>query len=470
MLSLVLPKGSLERATLELFDAADLTVRRSSDRDYHASIDDPRIDRVRFLRPQEIPSYIERGLFDLGITGRDWIAETEANVVSLGELQYSKATSQPVRVVLAVPDSASWQSASDMPEGVRISTEFPSLTRRFLDARGVKAMVIPSYGATEAKVPDIVDAIVDLTETGSSLRKNGLRILETLLTSYTELIAAAPAFADAEKRAAMEDIALLLQRRDPGPRQRPAEAQRVRGPAGRGDRHAARPVLADDHHAGPGEHERGRDRGPQARRQHADTGPEGGRRPGHPGDPDLQDRGVAVTVPEPNEAPRVEPVIRRQTARVLPVDDEGRVLLLHGWDPHHPDEPFWFTIGGAADPGESLRDAGARELYEETRISVEPERLGEPIAENSIEFSWGGHRIAQDQTFYAVAVGSAAVSLEGLDQWERATTDKYGWLTADRPRSRRASRASRHPRPDPRRGGQRPPPIAGRAGPWRQRE
>ena len=92
MLSLVLPKGSLERATLELFDAADLTVRRSSDRDYHASIDDPRIDKVRFLRPQEIPSYIERGLFDLGITGRDWIAETEADVVSLGELQYSKAT------------------------------------------------------------------------------------------------------------------------------------------------------------------------------------------------------------------------------------------------------------------------------------------------------------------------------------------------------------------------------------------
>ena len=103
MLSLVLPKGSLERATLDLFDAADLTVRRSSDRDYHASIDDPRIDRVRFLRPQEIPSYLEQGLFDLGITGRDWIAETGANVFSLGELRYSKATSDPVRVVLAVP-------------------------------------------------------------------------------------------------------------------------------------------------------------------------------------------------------------------------------------------------------------------------------------------------------------------------------------------------------------------------------
>jgi ATP phosphoribosyltransferase len=211
LLSLVLPKGSLERATLELFDAADLTVRRSSDRDYHASVDDPRIERVRFLRPQEIPSYIEQGLFDFGITGRDWIAETGADVASLGELQYSKATSDPVRVVLAVPAAAAWQSAADLPEGIRISTEFPALTRRYLEAAGVKAVVIPSYGATEAKVPDIVDAIVDLTETGSSLRKNGLRILDTLLTSYTELIANHAAFADPAKRAAMEDVALLLQ-------------------------------------------------------------------------------------------------------------------------------------------------------------------------------------------------------------------------------------------------------------------
>jgi ATP phosphoribosyltransferase len=210
MLSLVLPKGSLEKATLDLFDAADLTVRRASDRDYHASIDDPRIDRVRFLRPQEIPSYLERGLFDIGITGRDWITETEAEVVSLGELRYSKATSNPVRVVLAVPDSAPWQTVSDLPEGIRISTEFPSLTRRFLADHGVKAMVVPSYGATEAKVPDIVDAIVDVTETGSSLRKNGLRILDTLLTSYTELVACPPSYADAGKRTAMEDIALLL--------------------------------------------------------------------------------------------------------------------------------------------------------------------------------------------------------------------------------------------------------------------
>jgi len=189
VLSLVIPKGSLERATLDLFDAADLTVRRSSDRDYHASIDDPRIERVRFLRPQEIPAYVEQGLFDFGITGRDWITETGADVESLGELQYSKATSDPVRVVLAVPASVPWQSVADLPEGIRVSTEFPALTRRYLEAHGIKAVVIPSYGATEAKVPDIVDAIVDLTETGASLGRNGLRILDTLLTSYTELIA-----------------------------------------------------------------------------------------------------------------------------------------------------------------------------------------------------------------------------------------------------------------------------------------
>jgi ATP phosphoribosyltransferase len=210
MLSLVLPKGSLERATLDLFDAADLTVRRSSDRDYHATIDDPRIERVRFLRPQEIPSYVEQGLFDFGITGRDWITETGANVASLGELQYSKATADPVRVVLAVPASVPWQTGSDLPDGIRISTEFPALTRRYLDEHGVKAVVIPSYGATEAKVPDIVDAIVDLTETGASLRRNGLRILDTLLTSYTEFVANHEAYADTGKRDAMEDVALLL--------------------------------------------------------------------------------------------------------------------------------------------------------------------------------------------------------------------------------------------------------------------
>ncbi|MBX6371336.1 MAG: ATP phosphoribosyltransferase [Acidothermus sp.] len=210
MLSLVLPKGSLERATLELFEAADLAVHRSSDRDYHASIDDPRIDRVRFLRPQEIPTYIAEQVFDLGITGRDWITETGAEVVSLGELEYSKATSNPVRIVLAVPKDHPASSGVELPDGIRVSTEFPELTRRYFDTIGVKAQIIPSYGATEAKVPDIVDAIVDLTETGTSLRQHGLKIIDTLLVSRTELITNAEAYADAEKRAAMEDIALLL--------------------------------------------------------------------------------------------------------------------------------------------------------------------------------------------------------------------------------------------------------------------
>src|SRR4051812_20541458 len=137
VLSLVLPKGSLEKATLDLFDAADLTVRRGSDRDYHAAIDDPNIDRVRFLRPQEIPVYLEQGLFDLGITGRDWIAETGADVVSLGELEYSKATSNPVRIILAVPQDSPAQRGAELREGVRVSTEYPELTRRFFDEVGV---------------------------------------------------------------------------------------------------------------------------------------------------------------------------------------------------------------------------------------------------------------------------------------------------------------------------------------------
>lgn len=211
MLSIVLPKGSLEAATMALFDAADLGVRRGSDRDYHASIDDPRIDRVMFLRPQEIPDYVEQGLFDVGITGRDWVVETDADVVSVCELEYSKSTSNPVRIVLAVPKEHTAQRADQLPDGVRVSTEFPQLTRRYFDDLGVKAVIVPSYGATEAKVPDIVDAIVDLTETGTSLAKHGLRILDTLLVSRTELVTNAASYDDPVKRQAIDDIALLLQ-------------------------------------------------------------------------------------------------------------------------------------------------------------------------------------------------------------------------------------------------------------------
>ena len=211
MLKLVLPKGSLERATLELFEAADLPVQRSSDVAYRASVADPRIDDVRILRPQEIPVYIADGLFDIGITGRDWVEETGSEVVSLGELRYSKATSLPVRVVLAVAGDSAFQGIADLPQGVRVSTEYPELTRRFFESAGIEAQIALSYGATEAKVPDIVDAVVEITETGRALRAAGLRIIDTLLTSYTELIASPAAAANTNKRHAMGQIYTLLQ-------------------------------------------------------------------------------------------------------------------------------------------------------------------------------------------------------------------------------------------------------------------
>ena len=211
MLSLVLPKGSLEKQVLELFAGADLSVIRGGERDYAARIDDPRIDRVRFLRPQEIPTYVEQGIFDLGISGRDWVTETAAEVVSLGEIGGGRAGEAVVSVFLAVPKESPWNSVRDLPEGVRISTEMPETTKRFLEEHGVKGRVFTSHGATEAKIPDIVDAIVDLTETGSSLRKAGLKVIETLLTSRTELLANKASYDDPAKRAAMEDIALLLQ-------------------------------------------------------------------------------------------------------------------------------------------------------------------------------------------------------------------------------------------------------------------
>ena len=185
MLRLVLPKGSLEKATLELFDAADLAVKRSSTVDYKATIADPRINDVRILRPQEIPSYVAEGLFDIGITGRDWVEETSSEVVSLGELRYSKATSDPVRVVVAVAADDPAQSVADLKQGLRVATEYPELTRRFFEAHGVQADVRLSYGASEAKIPDIADCIVDITETGRALRAAGLRIIDTMLTSYT---------------------------------------------------------------------------------------------------------------------------------------------------------------------------------------------------------------------------------------------------------------------------------------------
>ena len=210
MLRLVLPKGSLEKATLELFEGADLPVVRSSSVDYKASIDDPRVAEVRILRPQEIPVYVAEGLFDIGITGRDWVEETASDVVSLGELGYSKATSLPIRVVVAVGGDSPVERVEDLPQGVRVSTEYPELTRRYFAAKGIDADIRLSYGASEAKIPDIADCIVDITETGRALRAAGLRIIDTILTSYTEVVANPAAYADPVKRHAMQQLLTLL--------------------------------------------------------------------------------------------------------------------------------------------------------------------------------------------------------------------------------------------------------------------
>lgn len=213
VLNIVLPKGSLERATLDLFAAADLTVHRSSDVDYRATIDDPRIDEVRILRPQEIPVYVAEGRFDLGITGRDWIEERGVEVESIGELGYSKATSNPIRVVLAVAGSSPYESIDDLAHHagrLRVSTEYPELTSRALAERGIDAEVSLSYGATEAKVPDIADCVVEITETGRALRAAGLKVIHTLLVSRTEVVANPVAFADPQKRHAMGQIMTLL--------------------------------------------------------------------------------------------------------------------------------------------------------------------------------------------------------------------------------------------------------------------
>jgi len=195
---------------MELFEAADLSVHRSSSVAYKATIDDPRIESVRILRPQEIAGYVADGLFDLGITGRDWIEETGSDVVSLGELRYSKATSKPIKVVLAVPEDSSYQSAEDLPVGVRVSTEYMGITQRYFESKGVQADIRLSYGATEAKVPDIVDCIVEITETGNALRAAGLRIIDEVLISYTELVANRAAYEDPDKRHAMEQVLTLL--------------------------------------------------------------------------------------------------------------------------------------------------------------------------------------------------------------------------------------------------------------------
>ncbi len=202
-----LPKGSLQESTYALFKKAGFTIKGGS-RSYFPSIDDEDVE-IRILRSQEMSRYVEHGMLDAGITGLDWIEANGSDVVDLCSLVYSKRSKRPVRWVLAVPNDSDINSVKDL-EGKKIATEGVGLVERWLEKNGVKAEVEFSWGATEVKVPDFVDAIVDITETGSSLRANNLRIVETLMESYTKFFCAKDAWADEWKRAKLEKIALLL--------------------------------------------------------------------------------------------------------------------------------------------------------------------------------------------------------------------------------------------------------------------
>jgi len=203
-----LPKGSLQEATFKMMEKAGFSVQAGS-RSYVPRVDDPEL-QCRLIRPQEISRYVELGLLDAGITGFDWIYENNSDVLEIAEMCYSKATSRPVRWVLAVPNDSPIQSVKDL-QGKRIATEAVGLTRRYLTQHGIEAEVEFSWGATEVKAPELVDAIVELTETGSSLRANNLRIVETILTSTTRLIANKNVWEVPEKRAKIEQVAMLLQ-------------------------------------------------------------------------------------------------------------------------------------------------------------------------------------------------------------------------------------------------------------------
>jgi ATP phosphoribosyltransferase len=209
MISIALPKGSLEEQTLQLFREADLEVRRG-ERDYNPVIADHRVDKVKILRPQEIPQYVELGYFDLGISGLDWVKETGARVREVARLSYSKTGEGTVKIVVAVHQSEPINEARHIRPDTRVTTEYPELTREYFGRLGIPVQLFPSYGASEAKVPDLMDVVVDLTETGTTLRRNGLKIIGQIMESYTVVIANQKSFEDAAKRHAIEEIVTLL--------------------------------------------------------------------------------------------------------------------------------------------------------------------------------------------------------------------------------------------------------------------
>jgi ATP phosphoribosyltransferase len=210
MISVAIPKGSLEEQTLLLFKQADLEIKVTS-REYSPKIDDPRIEKVKILRPQEIPEYVEKGYFDIGITGKDWIEERGADVVEIADLRYSKTAEKEstVKIVLAVQaERTAIQEAKNIKPNSKISTEYPNLTKSFFDKLGIPVQIFFSYGATEAK--DMMDGIIELTETGETLRKNNWRIIDTILESSTKLIANKESWRDPAKRREIEELKTLL--------------------------------------------------------------------------------------------------------------------------------------------------------------------------------------------------------------------------------------------------------------------
>jgi len=207
-LKIGLPKGSLQDATLKYLAKAGFVFSVNA-RSYFPTVDDDEIQAI-LIRAQEIARYVEEGIFDIGLTGIDWVRETRADVVEVSDLMYAKATLRPVRWVLAVPEDSPVQTVNDL-QGKRIATEVVNLTRDFLASRGVEADIEFSWGATEVKTPSLVDAIVDATETGSSLRENKLRVIDTVLSSTTRLIANKSSWQDPWKREKIETIVLLLQ-------------------------------------------------------------------------------------------------------------------------------------------------------------------------------------------------------------------------------------------------------------------
>ena len=207
LLMLGLPKGSLQDSTIKLFGKAGFNISVSS-RSYRPSIDDEKLDG-RFVRAQEVSRYVEHGYFDCGLTGQDWVKENDSDVVEVCSLVYSRASNKRSKWVIAVPEASTVQTVKDL-EGKRIATEVVNITRQYCRRNGVNAEVEFSWGATEVKVPDLVDAIVDLTETGNSIRANKLRIIDTLLYTNTVLIANKVSWENPAKRKKIENIALLL--------------------------------------------------------------------------------------------------------------------------------------------------------------------------------------------------------------------------------------------------------------------